>query len=83
MANLQIRLDDALRDKAQAVAAGMGLELSSAVKMFLTQMIYENGMPFKPKSDPFYSAENVDHLKKVLADLKAGKNIVKHNLIED
>ncbi len=83
MANLQIRLDDDLRDKAQAVAAGMGLDLSSAVRMFLTQMVYENGMPFKPKSDPFYSEENVGHLKKVLSDLKAGKNVVKRNLISE
>ena len=53
MPNVQIRVDENLRTRAQAVAQGMGLDLSTAVRMFLTQMVRENGLPFRPSADPF------------------------------
>ncbi len=83
MANLQIRIDDYIRDRAQEVASSMGLDLASSVRMFLYQMVRENGLPFQPKADPFYSASNMAHLKQVVDDLNAGKNLVQHELIED
>jgi DNA-damage-inducible protein J len=83
MANLQVKLDDQLRSDAQAVAASMGLDLASAVRLFLTQMIRENGLPFRPIADPFYSARNQAHLAQVAADLHSGKNCAAHALIED
>ena len=83
MANLQIRIDDYIRDRAQEVASSMGLDLASSVRMFLYQRVRENGLPFQPKADPFYSASNMAHLKQVVDDLNAGKNLVQHELIED
>ena len=83
MANLQIRIDDYIRDRAQEVASSMGLDLASSVRMFFYQMVRENGLPFQPKADPFYSASNMAHLKQVVDDLNAGKNLVQHELIED
>ena len=51
MAALQIRLDEDLKEKAQAVTADMGMELSSAIRVFLAQMVKENGLPFRPIND--------------------------------
>ena len=34
MANVQVKVNDKLRDEAQAVAASMGLDLASAVRLF-------------------------------------------------
>ena len=34
---------------------GLGLELSSAIRLFLRQMVAENGLPFRPSFDPLYS----------------------------
>lgn len=82
MANLQIRIDDSIRDRAQEVAASMGLDLTSAARMFLYQMVRVNGLPFRPKADPFYSSGHMAHLKKAVEDVKAGKNLVSHDLIE-
>ena len=45
MTTLQIRIDETLREKAAATAHGMGLDLSTAVRMFLAQMVKENGLP--------------------------------------
>lgn len=83
MANLQIRVDDELRDRAQEVAQSMGLDLASAVRVFLAQMVRCNGMPFRPTADPFYSESNRKQLKKLIADVEAGRNIVYHGLLED
>lgn len=77
MANVQVKIDDTLRDNAQAVAASMGLDLASAVRIFLTQMVRENGLPFKPAGDPFYSERNLDALEKSIAHLNAGRTVTK------
>ena len=47
MGLLQILLDDVLRDRAQDIARGMGLDLASAVRMFLHQMVSENALSFR------------------------------------
>lgn len=77
MATIQIRVNDELRTQAQAVANSMGLDLPSAVRVFLTQMVRENKLPFTPQGDPFYSSQNQAVLCESLEELKQGKTIVK------
>ncbi len=83
MVNLQVRIDDNLKVRAQNVAESMGLDLTQAVRMFLTQMVRVNGLPFRPQADPFFSEKNIRHLEKVAEDLKARRNTHVHDLIED
>lgn len=77
MANVQVKIYDDLRDKAQAVAASMGLDLASAVRIFLTHMVRENGLSFKLGGDPFYSERNMAALEKSIAELNAGRTVPK------
>ncbi len=77
MASLQIRIDDNLRARAQDVAQSMGLDLASCVRLFLTQMVRENGLPFTPKADPFYSERNQLILQDSIAQLNRGEGIPK------
>ena len=77
MANIQVKVDDHLRASAQAVAASMGLDLASAVRIFLTQMVRENGLPFKPTGDRFYNGRNLAALDKSIAQLNAGQTVTK------
>lgn len=83
MANLQIRVDDLVRDRAREVAAGMGMDLGEAIRIFLSQMIRENGLPFRPSADKFYSRKNREYLRKAAAEMDAEKNVHAHELIED
>ncbi|AVM70426.1 antitoxin [Lachnospiraceae bacterium oral taxon 500] len=39
-------------------------------------------MPFEITADPFYSSENTAVLDRRIADIKAGRNISEHELIE-
>ncbi|MBQ4133347.1 MAG: type II toxin-antitoxin system RelB/DinJ family antitoxin [Desulfovibrionaceae bacterium] len=77
MANLQVKIDDQLRIDAHNVASSLGLDLATAVRMFLKQMVRENGLPFRPTNDPFYSAENHEALRRSAAQMNEGQVVVK------
>ena len=46
MAVLQVRLDEDLKSKATAVYNELGIDLSTAVRMFLKRSVLEGGIPF-------------------------------------
>lgn len=77
MANLQIRLDDTLKDQAQAVVQEMGLDLSGAIRIFLAQVVKENGLPFRPTNEPFYSAKDQEALRRSAAQIETGQIVTK------
>lgn len=83
MANLQVKMDDSMRDNAQCVAAQLGLDLPSAVRMFIVQIVRQNGLPFEVSVDPFHSPSNQRYLKKVIADIEDGGKLEQHDLIRD
>ena len=46
MANIQVRVDDALRDEAVAVLNRLGMDMATAVRLLLNQIVVDNGYPF-------------------------------------
>ena len=56
--------------------------MATAVRLLLNQIVVDNGYPFKPTSDPFYSSSNIRYLEKVLDDVKHKRNLVSHPLVE-
>lgn len=46
MATLQIRVDDSLKAKADVLFSSLGLDTSTAVRIFLASSIENNGIPF-------------------------------------
>ncbi len=55
---LQVRVEDSLKEEAAQVFDRLGIDTSTAVRMFLKRSIMENGIPFRmtlPKVP--YSAE--------------------------
>ena len=52
---VQIRVDEKLKDDVSAVYENLGLDLSTAVRIFFKRSVAENGIPFSMKlgnSDP-------------------------------
>ena len=47
---MQIRIDATTKARAQKAFKGMGLDLSSGVKMFLNQVAIDQCMPFVPST---------------------------------
>lgn len=58
MANLNIRVDDTLKQQAELIFSDIGISLSAATTIFLKQVVRCNGIPFELRAGPFYSAEN-------------------------
>lgn len=55
---LQVRVEDSLKDQAAQVFENLGIDTSTAVRMFLKRVVMENGIPFRmtlPKEP--YNAE--------------------------
>ena len=50
MTTLNIRIDEKLKNDATFVLGHMGLDLSSAIKMFLNQVVVKRGIPFNPST---------------------------------
>jgi len=82
MAQVNIRIDDNLKEKADVLFEELGLNLTTAFTMFIKAAIRQNGIPFEINLDPFYSERNIAVLKASIRDADAGK-LTEHELIED
>ena len=51
MAVLQVRVDDDLKNQASVIFSELGIDLSTAIRMFLKRTVLEKGIPFDTKLD--------------------------------
>ena len=75
--NIQIRVDQALKTEAEKLFSDLGLDIPTAVRLFLKQSLINNGLPFAVERDPFYSPRNMAALRKSMAQLEAGQTVSK------
>ena len=60
----------------------IGISMSAAITIYLKRLGKERRIPFDLVADPFYSSKDIEVLDRRIADIKAGKNISEHELIE-
>lgn len=70
MTTLNIRIEENIKNKANKTLSSLGLDMSSAVKLFLNQVITENGLPFTPTKNMAMIRNRWD--KEVAGALKNG-----------
>ena len=71
---LQIRIDSDLRREADSLFSGAGLDLSSAVRLFLRQSVIRRRLPFEVVgADPFYSEANQRALADSIRSIERGE----------
>ena len=71
---LQIRLDADLRRDADKLFSAAGLDLSSAVRLFLRQSVIRQRLPFEViGADPFYSEANQRALADSIRSIEHGE----------
>ena len=61
MVNIQVRVDEQLRDQAQQILSQMGMDMTTAVRLFLHQLTVDKGLPFRPTIDPFFNLKVVQN----------------------
>ncbi|MBI2577927.1 MAG: type II toxin-antitoxin system RelB/DinJ family antitoxin [Candidatus Wildermuthbacteria bacterium] len=48
MGTLNIRIDKEIKEKAGKTLSSLGLDTSTAIRLFLHQVVIEQGLPFTP-----------------------------------
>ena len=82
MAQINIRIDDTLKEKADALFDELGLNMTTAFNVFIKAAIRQRGIPFELSLDPFYSESNMKALNESIRDANEGK-LTAHELIEE
>ena len=59
-ATLQIRVENNLKEQATALFDRLGLDLPTAIRIFLKKSVSENGVPFEIKEKPCVSASGLE-----------------------
>lgn len=71
---IQVRIDPETKKQAQETLSDMGLNMSSAVKMFLQQVITRQAMPFRARTENGFTPEReAEIIKQTEEALKNGK----------
>ena len=72
MAQVNFRIDDTIKAKAESACTAMGLTMSTAINIFLTKLANEQRIPFEIAVDPFYSEKNLEELERRISKLWDG-----------
>ena len=72
---IQVRVDDELKRKSDILFKDLGTDTTSAIRMFLTQAVANNGFPFeiKKNSRAEYSPYGTMTEEEMLAKLKRSR----------
>lgn len=75
MANLTIRISDSDKDAFTKFCDEVGLTVSAALNVFVRKVVREQRIPFEVETNPFYSEENMSHLRAAYERSKNGEYI--------
>ena len=81
MAQLSMRIDDEVKRKAEIACDALGLNMTTAINIYLVKLGNEMRIPFEVSVDPFYSSANQKVLEESIRQLEED-NGIEHNLIE-
>ena len=84
MAQINVRIDEDVKSSAELLFSRLGMNMSTAITIFLHQALDCNGLPFHVYvRDPFYSEANQARLNRIKADFDDGmRNYHAHELID-
>lgn len=71
MGTLNIRIDKSIKEKAGKTLFSLGLDTSTAIRLFLHQVVIEKGLPFTPTQNLKAIRKRWD--KEVVATKKRGR----------
>lgn len=77
MAIVQVRIDDPLKKAAQKILADVGLDLSSAIKIYLKKIVARKGIPFEVITENGLTPRQEKAILKAAEEAKRGINVSK------
>lgn len=77
--NINIRMDEDLKKAAESLFSDLGLNMTTAVNIFVRQSLRQGGIPFEitTQTDPFYNPSNIKRLKESIQQMEQGKTVRK------
>lgn len=78
------RIDADLKKEAMEVLKEIGLDMSTAINVYLKEIVRSRKIPFELSADPFYSESNMNYLNNLIEEYETGKiQTEKHELIRN
>ena len=77
MSYIQLRVDDETKKSAKKVLDELGVDMSSAIKVYLRQIIINKGIPFKLVTENGFTPDEEQEILKASEEAKKGKNVTK------
>ena len=83
MAQINVRIDDDVKSSAELLFSRLGMNMSTAISIFIHRALDCNGLPFPVQiNDPFFSPRNQQRLERIKDDFDNGmRNYHPHELI--
>ena len=69
--NVNFRMDSDLKQQMDAICEELGMSLTTAFTIFARKVCREKKIPFEVSVDPFYSKENMERLRKSIAQMES------------
>ena len=79
---VSIRMEDTLKKDMEETCEELGMNMTTAFIVYAKKVTREKRIPFDVSIDPFYSEENMKHLRRSIHNLESG-NGSEQDIIED
>lgn len=83
MPTIQIRIDEKTKKSAKKVLDNIGMDMSSAVKVYLKQIVITQGIPFQMLTENGLTIQQEKEILKASEEAQAGKNITRIKSTKD
>ncbi|MBI0111036.1 MULTISPECIES: type II toxin-antitoxin system RelB/DinJ family antitoxin [Lactobacillus] len=78
--SISVKVNSEDKNRVTEIFNGLGLNLSTAINIFIKKSIAEGGLPFEVR-DPFYSEENQAELNQRFKKINNNQDIHSHHLL--
>jgi addiction module antitoxin, RelB/DinJ family len=82
-ANLSVRIDETDKKNFETFCNETGMNVSTAVNMFVKAVLREQQLPFVVKTDPFYSSENMARLQQSIHQMQTTGGTIREINLDD
>lgn len=77
MPTIQIRIDEKTKKSAKKILNKVGIDMSSAIKIYLKQIVINEGIPFKLVTENGLTIEQEMEILKASEEAKQGINVTR------
>ena len=74
---VNFRIDEKTKKEMEQICDELGMNVTTALNIFIKKMIREKRIPFDVSVDPFYSESNIKALEESKRELEKGDVVVK------